>query len=158
MATKTQTSQLFIIQPGAEPTVTEVGQVTSISGIDAPISSVESTTLASDHRSYTPGIAEPATASFKILFDAGDEVQASLHALRNSGTILHWAVGFSDAQTTPKLATGTDTFDQAAGARSFIYFDGFCTTWDFGFEVNGVVESTVGIQLTNRPELVRASA
>lgn len=155
MAIKTQTTQLYIVKPGTTPAVVEVGQVTDISGIDAPISSVESTTLASDHREYTPGIAEPAAASFKVLFDPTDATQADLHALRNAGTELHWAVGLSDGDAEPALTT--DAFDQTAIARSLIYFDGFMTTFDFGAAINGVVESTVGVQLTNRLQLVVAA-
>jgi len=154
MAIKSQTTQLFIINPGQTPAVLEVGEVTDIKGIDAPISAVESTTLASDHRTYTPGIAEPATATFSVLFDPKDTAQATLHALRNAGTPLHWAVGFSDGAASPALVTDGDTFDNTAIARSFIYFDGFMTTFDFGAEINGVVSSSVGVQLTNRPSLV----
>jgi hypothetical protein len=154
MAIKTQQTQLYIVKPGSPATVQEVGQVTSIKGIDAPISAVESTTLASDHREYTPGVAEPASASIGVLFDPKDTAQADLHALRNAGTELHWALGFSDGSASPALTSGGDTFDDTAIARSFIYFDGFMTSFEFGAEVNGVVSSDVGVQLTNRPSLV----
>lgn len=158
MAIKTQTTQLYIINPTQTPAVLEVGQVTDIEGIDAPISAVESTTLASDHRTYTPGIAEPASASFSVLFDPADDAQATLHSLRNAGTQLHWAVGFSDGEAPPAIVTDGDTFDNTAIARSFVYFDGFMTSFDFSAAINGVVASKVGVQLTNRPSLVVASA
>jgi hypothetical protein len=154
MAIKTQTTQLFIINPTEPAAVLEVGQVTDIEGIDAPISAVESTTLASDHREYTPGIAEPASATFKVQFDPKDSAQATLHSLRNAGTQLHWAVGFSDGSVSPTIDDVSDGFDDTAIARSFIYFDGFMTTFDFGAAINGVVSSSVGVQLTNKPSLV----
>lgn len=154
MAIKTQETEVFIVKPGASPTVVKVGQITDITGIDAPISAVESTTLDSDHRTYTPGIAEPASASLKILFDPKDATQATLHQLRNAGTQLHWAVGLSDGGVSPALALDGDAFDDAALSRSFIYFDGFMTSFDFGAAINGVIESNVGIQLTDRPNLV----
>lgn len=155
MAIKTQTTELFIIAPGSPGTVTKVGQVTDIKGIDAPISAVESTTLDSDHRTYTPGIAEPASATFTVQFDPDDASQATLHGLRNAGTVLQWAVGFSDGSVPPALdAGGGGAFDDTAIARSFVYFEGFMTTFDFSAEINGVVSSSVGVQLTDRPSLV----
>lgn len=155
-ALQTQGSQIFVIDPSTTPaTVVEVGEVTKIDGIDAPISSVETTTLASDARRYRAGIAEPATASIGILFNPSSETQTQLHALRNAGTTLHWAVGYSDGEIEPALNTGGDAFDVAAVARSFVYFDGFMTSWPFTFDVNSVVSSDVGIQLVNRPTVVR---
>lgn len=158
MAISTRSTQLYFIKPGAAPTVVKVGQVVSIKGIDAPISSVDSTTLDSDHRTFTPGLAEPGTATIGMLFEPGDDVQADLHALRNAGTILQWAVGYSDGKDDPVLDAANDgEFDRDPLARSFIYFEGFGTSWEFGAEVNAVISTDVGIQLTDRPELVRAA-
>lgn len=155
MAIKTQESQVYFIDPSTTPaTVVELVGVTKIDGIDAPISSVESTTLASKHRDYTPGIAEPSTASISILSDPSEDSQTTLHALRNAGTVLHWAVGSSDGTAAPALDTDGKAFKQDAVARTFLYFDGFATSWTHGYDVNGVATNEVGAQLVNIPELV----
>lgn len=153
MPIKSQQTQLYVILPGdTGSTVEAVAQVTDITGIDAPISAVDTTTLDSDHRTFIAGIAEPSAASIKLLRDPGQALQTKLHQARNAGKTLHWAIGLSDGPSVaPTKALAGEGFDQAAVARSFTYFEGFMTSFDDGAEVNGVVSSTVGIQLVDIP-------
>lgn len=155
MALKTQESQLYFIDPSATPAeVVELKGLKRIDGLDAAISSVETTTLASDHREYIPGIAEPGTASIKMNYEPGDDSQTTLHALKNAGTTLQWALGKSDGTIAPELDTDGKSFKQTAVARTFLYFSAFPTSWASSFDVNGVEEIDAGAQLNDRTKLV----
>lgn len=150
MAIKTQGTQLYFIDP-ADDSVVTVGCVTSIDGLTVTNEQVETTCLESDARTYLSGLGTPGTATFGINFDTSDASHTRLHELWAAGTSLYWAIGWSDGTAAPTADSG-GTWDLGT-SRSWIRFDGFMTDFPFNFAQNAVVQSTIGIQISGRPEV-----
>jgi hypothetical protein len=155
MSQKTQGTNLYTIDPQSE-TVLKVGCVISIDGIDTTLDQLETTCLDSPARTYVAGLATPGTASFGINFDPKDASHVRLHQLKVAGTTLPWAVGFGDGTAEPTV--GTDGNFELPATRSWIAFDGFMNSYPFTFALNAVVTSTVGIQISGEPEVIKKSA
>jgi hypothetical protein len=152
MAIRTVGTHLYVIDPYDDSLIT-VGCVTSIDGIDTTVEQVETTCLADSARSYTSGLATPGAASFTINFDPSDTTHVRLHALKVQGTTLSWAVGFGDGTAAPTV----DSLGEMVlpTTRSWIAFDGFMSSFPFGFPLNGVVTSNVGIQISGEPTVTK---
>lgn len=157
MAKKTQGTNLYAIDP-ADGSVLVVGCPTSIDGIDTSVEQVETTCLSDQARTYIAGLATPGTASFGINTDPEDPSHIRLHQLKTAGTTLKWAVGWSEAPdvdpTTEQNSSGEYEF-VTNPARSWILFEGFMNSFPFSFAQNSVVQSTVGIQVSGEPELIK---
>lgn len=154
MAIKTQGTELYIIDPNnGSPQVLKVGCPTSISGIDTTLEQIETTCLSADARTYVSGLATPGTATFTIQFDPEDQSHVTLHELKVAGTTLEWALGFSDGNSAPTIKTGGSGWDLSSPTRSWITFKGFMTSYPFSFELNTVVTSQVGIQISGEPAI-----
>lgn len=151
MSVKTQGSELFFIDPATD-LVTEVGCVTTISGLTAARDQIETTCLSDDARTYESGLATPGAATFGINFDPSDASHVRLHELYVAGTKFEWALGWSDGTSPPTVDTNA-TFNTPA-TRSFIVFNGYISDLPFDFALNTVVSSTVSIQLSGFPVLV----
>lgn len=152
MAVKTQGTMLYTIDPD-DGSVLEVGCVTTIDGIDTTVEQVETTCLSSPARTYMAGLATPGSASFGINADPGDTSHTRLHQLKTLGTTLTWAVGWADGTAAPTAAAnsaGVYEFTLPT-TRSWIEFEGFMNSFPFSFAQNGVVTSTVGIQVSGEP-------
>lgn len=166
MAVKSQGSQLYVIDP-EDGTVIEVGCVTSIDGIDTTLDQIETTCLSEDARSYVAGLATPGTATFTINADYRDESHVRLHQLKVEGRTLKWALGWrqEDSNGAPVLpgdpptvitdSNGDYEFD-VPGARSWILFEGYMSSFPFSFAQNTVVTSNVGIQVSGEPVWIPA--
>lgn len=151
---KTQGTDLYVIDP-ADDSILAVGCVTSIDGIDTALDQIETTCLGDTTRSYEAGLATPGTATFGINTNPQDPSHVRLHALKVSGVVLKWAVGWSEQ---PGLAPTVDTagdFELPEG-RSWLTFEGFMNSYPFAFAQNAVVQSTVGIQVSGEPQLIPA--
>lgn len=157
MSKKTQGTNLYAIDPD-DGSVIVVGCPTSIDGIDTSVEQIETTCLSDMARHYEAGLATPGTASFGINTDPDDESHFRLHQLKTAGTTLQWAVGWSEspdtAPTTEQDSDGEWVF-VTNPARSWILFEGFMNSFPFGFAQNDVVKSTVGIQVSGEPLLVK---
>lgn len=159
MAVRTQGTNLYVIDPD-DCSVITVGCPTSIDGIDTSVDQIETTCLDSTARTYEAGLATPGTATFGINIDPKDPSHVRLLELKNEGATLRWAIGWSEA---PDVAptTETDSDDECVfvtnPARSWLLFEGFINSFPFSFALNGVVASTVGIQVSGGIELVPAA-
>lgn len=151
MAIKVQGTKLYAINPADDSLIT-VGCVTSIDGIDSTIEQIETTCLESAARTYVAGLATPGAASFGINVDPSDASHVLLHTLKTAGTVLQWAVGWSDGTVEPAIDSN-GLFDPAS-TRSWIVFEGFMNSYPFAFASNAVVQSTVGIQISGDPVLI----
>lgn len=150
MAKKTQGMRLYAIDPDTESVLTIC--VTSIDGIDTTNEQIETTTLCDDARTYVSGLATPGQVSYGIQTDPSDSTHVRLHALKVRGDTLNWALGWSDGTAAPTVDSG-GTFDLPT-TRSWIRFQGFMTNFPFAAELNGVVRSTVSVQVSGEPELI----
>jgi hypothetical protein len=145
---KTQGTVLYTMDP-ADDSVLVVGCVTAISGIDSQLDQLETTCLSDSARTYIAGLATPGAAQFSINFDPGDASHVRLHALKVAGTVLPWAIGFSDGTAPPTTATAGEF--TLPSTRSWITFDGFMNSFPFDFALNANIASTVGIQVSGDP-------
>lgn len=147
---KSQGTQLYFIDP-ADDSVVEVGCPTSIDGIDSTVEQIETTCLGDDARSYEAGLATPGAARFSINADPGNESHVRLQQLKNAGTTIKWALGWSDGTADP--TSDTDGEFVLPTSRSWLSWDGFMNGFSFAFGLNAAVQSNVGIQISGDPVL-----
>lgn len=146
MATLTQGTTLF----WTDGTTVEAVAATSISGISAQRDSIETTDMSDNAKTFLPGLMSPGSAQFGIQFDPSNAVHKKIHAAYVAGTVLKWALGWSDGATVPTL-TGSDLTLPAT--RSFLSFDGFIQDVSFDFGINTVATAQVSIQVSGLPTL-----
>lgn len=155
MAIKTQGTQLYTIDP-ADGSLLKVNCITSIDGIDSTIEQNETTCLEGQGRTYDSGLATPGAATFGIQTDPGTN-HIRLHQLKTAGTMLLWALGWSDgtdiSPTVEQDSSGEFDF-YLPGNRTWIAFRGFMSSFPFSFPLNAVVSSAVAIQVSGDPVLV----
>jgi len=155
MAVKTQGSDLYFIDP-YDNSVTKVGCVTQISGINATRDQIETTCLDSAARIYVAGLATPGTATFGINFDPQDSSHVRVHEIYVSGEKINWALGWSDG-TAPPTAT-SDGDIEPDSSRSWIVFNGYVSDFPFDVNLNAVVQSNVSIQVSDFPVVIPAGS
>jgi hypothetical protein len=155
MAVKTQGTDLYFVDP-YDDSVTKVGCVTSISGINAARDQIEVTCLDSAARIYEAGLGAPGAATFGINFDPQDDSHVRLHELYVAGTKLNWALGWSDGTAAP--TADSDGEIVANAARSWIAFNGYISDLPFDFALNSVVSSSVSVQVSDFPVLLPKSS
>lgn len=146
MAKLTQGTSLFWID-GA--TVRQVA-ATNINGLSAQRDSIETTNLEDTAKTFLPGLMSPGSAQFAIQFDPANAVHTALHDAYKAGTVLKWALGWSDGTAAPTATEGEFTLPTT---RSFLNFDGFIQDVTFDFSLNTVVNSQVSIQVSGMPDL-----
>lgn len=149
MAKKTQGTELWFIDPTGD-VVTKVGCVTNITGLTAARDQIETTCLEDQARTYEAGLATPGAAQFGINFDPSDASHVRLHELYVLGTVLAFALGWSDGTVAP---TNDSSLFVLGATRSWITFDGFVSDLPFDFAQNAVVASTVSVQVSGFPLL-----
>lgn len=151
MSVKTQLTDLYAVDP-ADDSLLVIGCVTAIDGVDTTIEQLETTCLQDSARTYIAGLATPGTATFGINTDPSDPAHIRLHQLKVAGTTLQWAIGWSDGTADPTVDTAGQF--NLPTTRSWITFEGFMNSFPFSFQLNSVVQSTVGIQVSGDPVLV----
>jgi hypothetical protein len=151
MAIKAQGTQLYTIDPANNELII-VDCVLSIDGIDTTIDQIETTCLEETARTYEAGLATPGTATFAINTDPSQPSHLRLHQLKTAGTVLEWALGWSDGTGIPP------TIDSSGfvlpTTRSWIEFEGYMNSYPFSFAQNTMVNSTIGIQISGEPVLI----
>lgn len=155
MAVKTQGTDLYFQDP-ADGSIKSAGCITSIDGIDTTIEQVETTCLNGTARTYIAGLATPGTATFGINTDLKDSNHLRLLELKQEGVTLQWAVGWSEAPGVPPTDFDSNGWD-APDSRSWIFFEGFMNSFPFSFQLNSVVTSTIGIQVSGEVSGVAAA-
>lgn len=153
MAQRTQGTQLYFVDPD-DGTVVTVGCVTAITGLTAARDQIETTCLDSAARTYEAGMATPGAAQFTINFDNSDASHVRLHELYREGTILDWAIGWSEDDSAPTV--DVDDGLVLPGTRSWITFTGYISDLPFDFALNSVVTSNISVQVSDFPVLVPA--
>lgn len=144
---------MYLIDP-SDGTVLQPGCVTSIDGIDTSIEQVDVTCLEDLTRQFMAGLATPGSATFGIHSDPQDTTHVRLHAIKVAGLSVQWAVGWSDGKGIAPTVTTDSAGDKEfvlPATRSWLTFEGFMNAFPFNFAQNGVVDSTVGIQVSGEP-------
>jgi Phage tail tube, TTP, lambda-like len=154
MAVKTQGTELYFIDP-AGAVVTEVGCVTTITGLTAARDQIETTCLDSLARTYLPGMPTPGAATFTINADPTDTSHIRLHELYREGTSVDWAIGWSD--DIGVAPTGDSSGFTLPTSRTWITFEGYIADYPFDFALNAVVTSNLSIQVSDFPVWVPAT-
>lgn len=147
MAKLSQGTKLYWIKDAT--TVVAVDAV-NINGISASRDSIETTTLADSAKTFAPGLMSPGSAQFTIQFDPSNSAHKDLHAAYVAGTVLKWALGWSDGTAAPTAAAGAFTLPTT---RSFLAFEGYVQDVTFDFSLNSVVTSQVSVQVSGFPNL-----
>lgn len=151
MAIKAQGSQLYTIDPD-DNSLLAINCVISIDGIDTAIDQIETTCLEELARTYEAGLATPGTATFVINTDPRDTSHLRLHQLKTAGTVLPWALGWSDGTNIDPTVDSQGEF-VLPPTRSWLTFDGYMNSFPFSFTQNTMVNSSVGIQVSGEPVL-----
>ena len=146
MAVRTQGTHLYIVRENGTE-VLPVGCITSLDGIAAPRSNIDTTCLGDQDRTFEPGMREPGTASFSINTDPTDESHNLLHELYRSGEMVRFAVGWADGEDAPTTAANGD-FDDLPETRSWITFSGYVSDYPYSFTQNAVVTSNISVQIS----------
>lgn len=147
MAKLSQGTKLYWIKDTT--TVVAVDAV-NINGISASRDSIETTTLSDNAKTFAPGLMSPGSAQFTIQFDPSNTAHKDLHAAYVAGTVLKWALGWSDGTAAPTAAAGAFTLPTT---RSFLAFEGYVQDVTFDFSLNSVVTSQVSVQVSGFPNL-----
>lgn len=156
MSIRTQGTNLYVIDPD-DSSILEVGCVTSIDGVDTSIDEIETTCLSSSARTYLAGLATPGTATFEINTDPSDETHVRLHQLKLDGNNLKWAIGWSEAPDVSPTGVDSEGDFVTPTSRSWLVFEGYLSSFPFGFSQNDVVKSSIGIRISGEPVLIPAS-
>ncbi|RCW73809.1 phage tail tube protein [Pseudorhodoferax soli] len=159
MTVKTQGTDLFGLDP-RDNSIIVVGCVTTIDGIDSSVEQIETTCLNSGKdRKYVSGMGSPGAASFGINIDPSDASHLKLYQLKQLGLTLKWAIGWGDGPMEPDGTIDlpptvvNDDFDLPDG-RSWLLFEGYMSSFPFSFNLNDVVKSAVGIQISGTQVLI----
>jgi hypothetical protein len=147
---KTKGTMIYFKNP-ADDSVVKGTEITSIDGITAAISQIDTTDLESTGREYIAGFSEPGAASIGVNFEPGSDDHVLMHSLFREGTTTNYAIGWSDG-TAPPTIDSNGNFSLPT-SRSWITFEGYFSNVPFNFSLNEIVRSTVGIQISGFPEL-----
>lgn len=167
MAVLVQGSDLFALVPETGEII-DIGCMTSVTPGDSTSDPVETTCINDTVRSYLPGLATPGVASFTIQTDPQDANHVRLIELKRTGANLRWALGMrqqsaidanvpADEPTSAVDSSGEFDFVLPA-TRSWILFEGYISAFTWSFELNGVVNSTVSVQVSGDQALIPATA
>lgn len=154
-----QGTDFYAINP-LDGSLIDVGCITSLNGIDDAIDQLETTCLQDRARTYRAGLSTPGTATFGLQIDPADPNHVLLHQLKKAGETLQWAVGWSDGTVAPTVgadSSGNDVFTLPPN-RSWLTFEGYMASFPFTFELNTVVSSEVGIQISGDINLIPKSS
>lgn len=143
-ATKTQGTQLYYAS--AATTVTTVGSIISMTGLDSGnVDQIDTTLLTATSRSFVAGLANPGAVTLEVLFDPLDTTLTGLWALKDSGASKSWCIGLSESTTAPTAAASV-IVQPASTSRSSVKFDGFISGLVIDFPGNDVVKGTITLQ------------
>lgn len=145
MAKLTQGTQIYFIDPDTD-TATEVTGVTGFNPGGMPNDDIETTSLTDTVKTYLPGLLTPGDASMEINADPTNASHIRLHALMLIGTVLEWAVGWSDG--TAAASTDSSGDYDLSTARTWYQFNAYVKDFPMDFSTNSVVKSSIALKRT----------
>ncbi|WP_024559569.1 phage tail tube protein [Franconibacter pulveris 601] len=150
MSVVTQGTQLFVLANGA---VSEVECITAFNPGGNPADQIEDTCLSErSTRRYKKGLRTPGAATITLNADPANASHLMLHRMSESDDQedITWAVGWSDGESVPSVATGSDP-EAVEGLslpedRTWFVFQGKVTDFPFDFAANAVVATSASVQ------------
>lgn len=152
MSIKTQGTDLYFIDP-EDGAVHEAVCTTSIDSAGATRAVFTIPACLSDTTgaaSKSPGELTPATLTFGLNADPTEASHVRLHELLVEGTVVKFALGWSDGTADPTTVSG-GVFNLPT-TRTWLTFSGFVSAFPFNFASNAVVATTVSVEL-DAPEV-----
>jgi len=124
---------------GATSTVTEIGQVFSISGPGMAVGEIEKTHLASTFKEFRPGLLDIGQVTFSIYFDSANTQHTLVESSITTPATLYWELQTTDGKTRA--------------------FQGFPVSFNYtGMEVEGNLTAEVTIRVTTVPVISTTGA
>lgn len=154
MAKLTQGTQIYFIDPSTSLPV-EVTQVTGFDPGGSPTDEIDTTSLTDTDKTYLAGLRSPTEATIEINADPTESSHLRLHALYLLGTVLEWAIGWSDGTAAAAVDSSVD-YDLPT-SRTWYRIDGYVKDFPFNFAVNSVVKSTITIRRSGTSSLTEKS-
>lgn len=143
MAKLTQGTQVYFIDPDTDLPV-EVTGITTFNPGGMPKDEIETTSLTDTAKTYLAGLASPGDASMEINADPTNSSHIRLYALMLLGTVLDWAIGWSDGTAAAAVDSNVD-YDLPT-SRTWITFSAYVKDFPMDFSVNSVVKSSISLK------------
>jgi len=138
---KTQGTEVYVSPDGVA--VDKLGCATSISGLSGPRDQIDTTCLNSAEREYEGGMPTPGQVTIGGIYESTDDLLPELITLKESGDVVQWYLGGSDATTAPTI---TATVLTPPTTRTGISFKGYLADFTWTMEGNNVWRYELVIQ------------
>lgn len=140
-AIRTQGTQLYTVT--GTTTVTEIGQIVSISGLGGARDQIDTTVLTDAERTFVGGFANPGPITLELVFDPTVVSHQTLQTLFGNSNVVPWMIAAADGTATPTATGGAFT---SLTSRSNWRFLGYVADVNLDFSTNEVIRGTVTIQ------------
>lgn len=140
-AIRTQGTQLYTVT--APTTVTEIGQIVSISGLGGARDQIDTTVLTDAERTFVGGFANPGPITLEVVFDPTVASHQLINTLFGTSNVVPWMIAASDGTAAPTATGGAFT---AFSTRSNWRFLGYVSDVNLDFSTNEVIRGTITIQ------------
>lgn len=160
MSVLTQGTQIYFIDPsGSEPTVVEVGCVTTFTPGGNPADQLDDTCLSATTSASKPGLRRASVATIGLRPDPDDESHGVMYDLSETdpSPTLKWAVGWADGTADPALDSSGDDFELPE-SRTWFLFEGYISDFPFDFTGNSLVSGNMTVQRSGGSQWVRKVA
>lgn len=150
VATKTQGSQLYIIDPTATggPELVKVSCATSLSGLSNPREQIETTCLESEAREYVGGLSTPSQLTVTVNFDPTNDSHYKLYQLwRENSENFKLSIGFGGSADNDPTVDSDGEFSYPTD-RTFIEFEGYVVDVPLDAQLNSVWTAGIPIQIS----------
>jgi hypothetical protein len=145
---KTQGTELFFVNNGA---IVKLACPTGITGLGGAADQIEVTCLDTlDDKEYSRGLGNPGSVSVPFNFIPTDASHQTLFDLQDSGDVISWLIGFSDATTDPTLDSN-DNFVVPA-SRTCAQFQAYVSDVNVDISTNEIVRGTLTLQRSGTVE------
>lgn len=148
MSRTTAGTEIFFVDPDTNDLI-EVECVTDFT-ISMPAKTQLQSTCLSNKRTHTylAGLGTPSAPSTTVWYDPDSPSHRRLRALQDAGTILRFAVGYSNGDAIPDVDPDTGEFDftSAVADRSFDEYEGFISNFEITGSVDSLYTASISIQ------------
>lgn len=149
---KTQGTDLYVVDTAT--TAAKLACITSFSGLGGARNQIDVSCFSSVQMEYEGGMLNPGQITVGGIYDSDDTVFTELVTLKDSGDLVSWYLGGSDATTDPTVVGSVLT---APVDRTGITFDGYVSDITWQMDANSVWKYQLVIQRSGADVLVPAA-